>query len=169
MTQFRSRCPLLRRSRRAAAATLPALALSLVLLGGTASASSAVVHFTPASAKANIIADWKTFFSSKTPASRKIQLVQDGSAFAKVIKQQAGEPMAQGVGATVSKVTLNKAMTKAAVVYTITIQKAPVLTNQQGTAIYQGGTWKVGAQSFCALLALEGSAKQVSVCNSKSK
>ena len=118
-------------------------------------------------ARAKITADWQAFFNGKTPAAEKIKLVQDGSAFAAVINDQAGSVMAQSVSAKVSKVTLGKPMTTATVIYTITLGGAPALSNQKGTSVLQGGTWKVGAQSFCALLALEGSAKQVSVCKAK--
>ena len=137
---------------------------------GTASASSmtSAASMTASGAKAKIIADWKAFFSSKTPASEKVKLVQDGSQFAQVIKAQAGSPMAQGVTASVSSVTLNKAMTRATVVYTISIDGKPALANQKGSAVLQAGTWKVGALSFCALLLLEGSAGKIPVCSSKS-
>ncbi|HUB72250.1 MAG TPA: hypothetical protein VL984_17650 [Acidimicrobiales bacterium] len=141
-----------------------ACAVPAAFMTGTASASS----MSASSAKAKITADWKAFFSSKTPASEKVKLVQDGSQFAQVIKEQASSPMAQGVSASVSKVTLDKAMTGAAVVYTISIDGKAALANQKGSAVLQSGTWKVGASSFCSLLALEGSAGKIPVCSSKS-
>jgi hypothetical protein len=159
--------------RSLGAATLSALGLSLALLGASASATPAAdataAHTTAAQAKAKakVVADWKAFFSGKTAAKRKILLVQDGSAFAPVIRAQAGSVTSQAVTASVAKVTFNKTLTKATVVYTIDIAGKAALANQKGTAILQGGTWKVGAQSFCALLALEGSAKQVRACSAK--
>jgi hypothetical protein len=45
--------------------------------------------------------------------------------------------------------------TKAIVVYDILVSGAPVLSNQQGVAVNEGGTWKVGDVSFCGLLALQ--------------
>jgi len=169
MAHSGGRGPVLGRKR--ALSGLLAFSLCLALVGTTASAGWASTAARPevnaASAKAKIIADWQAFFSGKTPASRKIQLVQDGPAFAQVIKQQAGSIMAQSVAAKVSSVTLDKSMTQATVVYTITLGGSPALSNQKGAAIFQGGIWKVGAQSFCGLLALEGSAKQVAVCKVK--
>lgn len=157
--------------RKGVGAIAAAVCMCSALVAGSPSAGLASPRLRPldnaASAKAKIIADWQAFFSGKTSAKRKIQLVQDGNAFAQVIKQQAGSTMAQSVAAKVAKVVLNKSMTQAVVTYTITLGGSPALVNQKGTAVLQGGTWKVGAQSFCALLALEGSAKQVSVCKTK--
>jgi len=171
MAHSDSREPRAALGRKLAPAGLFALSFCVALVGAAASAGWASTAARPAvsaaSAKAKIIADWQAFFSGKTPASRKIQLVQYGQAFAQVIKQQAGSIMAQSVAAKVSSVTLNKSMTQATVVYTITLGGSPALSNQKGTAIFQGGTWKVGARSFCGLLALEGSAKQVPVCKAK--
>lgn len=170
MTHARSQCPQPIRRAHGLLAGFSALALAFAVVGGwggTATAGTARAQVSPTVAKMKIIADWKAFFSSKTSPKLKIKLVQDGAAFAKVIEAQSKMPMAQGVAATVSKVTLNKALTQAKVVYTITILGKTALANQSGVAVLQGGTWKVGAQSFCALLALEGSASQVPVCKTK--
>ncbi|HTV12874.1 MAG TPA: hypothetical protein VME20_13545 [Acidimicrobiales bacterium] len=167
MTCDRSRSTLFAMSGRGLTALVAALGMTMAPLGAAASASTTRSQMSAVTAKSKIIADWEAFFSGKTPASRKVQLVEDGSAFSKVIKAQAGGGMAQSVTATVSKVTLNKSMTEAAVVYTIDLGGSPALKNQTGTAVYQGGVWKVGAASFCALLGLEGSASQVSVCKVK--
>jgi hypothetical protein len=73
--------------------------------------------------------------------------------------------MAESVTAKVSKVTLKSAST-ATVVYSLDLGGKPALVNQQGEAILQGGTWKVGVQSFCALLAMEGT--KLPVCKASS-
>ncbi|HTW07743.1 MAG TPA: hypothetical protein VME46_09540 [Acidimicrobiales bacterium] len=160
--------PVPRAAGRLAGTCTLLMALALVVGTGTAAAAStAHRHFTAASAKTMIVTDWKAFFSSKTPVPEKVKLVQDGPEFAKVIAAQSKMPMAQGVAATVSNVTLNKSLTQAKVTYTVTIQGQAALKNEPGTAILQDGVWKVGAQSFCALLALEGSAGQVAVCKAK--
>jgi hypothetical protein len=44
---------------------------------------------------------------------------------------------------------------QATVIYDILLSGTPVLSNQKGVAVNQGGTWKVGDTSFCALLALQ--------------
>lgn len=61
------------------------------------------------------------------------------------------------------KVTLTSA-TQATVGYTILISGAPVLPGQKGTAVLQGGTWKVATASFCGLLMLQSGGKPVAGC-----
>ena len=39
------------------------------------------------------------------------------------------------------------------------------LANQTGTAVYEGGIWKVGDVSFCQLLKLENNGTAPSACN----
>jgi hypothetical protein len=55
---------------------------------------------------------------------------------------------------------LNSA-SSATVSYNITLNGAPALSNQTGTAVYEGGIWKVGDVSFCQLLKLEGTSPSV--------
>jgi hypothetical protein len=54
--------------------------------------------------------------------------------------------------------------TQAKVTYSILVGGTPELKNQPGIAVNQAGTWKVGDQSFCALLTLENSGKAPAVC-----
>jgi hypothetical protein len=73
----------------------------------------------------------------------------------------AAQTSAKVIGVTV----LSPAQAK--VTYNILLSGKPVLTNQSGTAVLQDGTWKVGAASFCGLLALQngGSTKSLpAVC-----
>jgi hypothetical protein len=133
-----------RTSPRLFVAVVSALALS----SGTLLATS----MTPTQAK--IKADWVTFFAGSTPAKHKIALLQNGPSFAAVINVQASSPLSKSVGAKVSSVTVTSA-TKAKVHYSLTLGGVPALSNQTGVAVLQGGTWKVGDQSFCGLLALE--------------
>lgn len=118
-----------------------------------------------ASTTSKIEADWVAFFSGSTDANRKIALVQDGPSFAKVIKSQSTSPLAQSASAKVSKVVVDSKDT-ATVRYTVNLGGKPALTNQKGEAVLEGGTWKVGAKSFCSLLALEQ--VKVPVCTSSS-
>jgi hypothetical protein len=105
-------------------------------------------------AQTKIKTDWVTFFSGTTPAKHKIALLQNGQSFAAVIDAQASNPMSESSGAKVLSVSVTS-KTQAKVRYTITLGGQPALANQAGVAVLQGGTWKVGDQSFCALLALE--------------
>jgi hypothetical protein len=133
--------------------------------------SSAPASSAPASssssATAQITANWEAFFSGKTPAAKKISLLQNGQTFASIINAQAGSSLATSAAAKVSSVTMTSS-TQAKVVYDITLSGATALSNQTGTAVYQGGTWKVGDASFCALLSLENGGKPPSVCSSVS-
>lgn len=101
--------------------------------------------------------NWETFFDGKTPALKKITLLQNGQQYAAVIQAQAGSSLASGAGAKVTAVVLNSA-TSATVSYDITLNGTTALPNQTGTAVYEDGTWKVGDVSFCQLLKLEGTA-----------
>lgn len=103
---------------------------------------------------------WTTFFAGTTPADRKIALVEDGPAFADVITAQASSPISTSTTATVSHVALT-APDRAQVTYTISLGGTPALPDQTGTAVLVDGSWRVGAASFCQLLALQGTAPPV--------
>ena len=105
-------------------------------------------------AEKTITTNWEAFFNPKTPVAQRVSLLQDGQAFASVIRAQAGSSLASQATATVTKVTVSSP-TQAAVTYTILLAGTPALKNQAGVAVYQGGTWKVGLKSFCGLLTLE--------------
>jgi hypothetical protein len=115
-------------------------------------------------AKAQITANWEAFFNGQTSAAKKISLLQNGQKFASVINAQAGSGLASSAGAKVTAVVVNSA-TKATVSYDITLSGATALPNQTGTAVYEGGTWKVGDVSFCQLLKLENAGSSPSVCS----
>jgi hypothetical protein len=98
------------------------------------------------------------FFNSSTPTARRVALLQDGQAFANVIKAQAGSSLAKGASAKVTGVSVTSP-TQAAVTYDILLGGAPVLSGKKGVAVLQDGTWKVGVASFCGLLTLENGGK----------
>jgi hypothetical protein len=110
------------------------------------------------SAESVIAANWTTFFNAKTPNAQRVTLLQDGPVFASVLKAQSGSTLASSATAKVTKVTLVSA-TQAKVTYSVLIGGTPALSNQTGTAVLQGGTWKVGLASFCGLLTLENAGK----------
>jgi hypothetical protein len=109
-----------------------------------------------------ITANWTAFFNPKTPVSERVSLLQDGSAFASVIKSQAGSSLASQASAKVTKVTV-MTTSEAAVTYDILVAGTPELKNQSGTAVYQDGAWKVGVASFCGLLILENGGSSASL------
>jgi hypothetical protein len=123
-----------------------------------ASSSSAPSTTGNSGAEKTIAANWTAFFSAKTPTSKRIALLQDGSVFASVIKSQAGGGLAGSASAKVTKVTVTSP-TQAKVTYDILVGGTPALSGKSGVAVKQGGTWKVGVASFCGLLALENGGK----------
>ncbi len=118
-----------------------------------------------AAAVAQITANWEKFFNSGTPASEKATLLQNGSAFEPVINALINFPLASGLGAKVNGVTLNSATT-ATVKYDLTANGQGLLKGQTGTAVLQGGTWKVGDASLCGLFRLIPGGTVPSACSS---
>jgi hypothetical protein len=114
---------------------------------------------------AEITTNWTTFFSGKTPFSKRITVLQNGSTFASEIKSSSSYPGASSSAAKVTNVTVISP-TQANVTYDILLSGTPVLSNQKGVAVLQGGTWKVGDASFCSLLTLENAGKTPAVCKS---
>ncbi len=120
---------------------------------------------TTSAAVTQIKTNWETFFNPKTPVTQRVNLLQNGSAFASIIKAQAGSPLASEATSTVSAVTVESS-TQAKVTYSILVGGSPALKNQPGVSVFQDGIWKVGDQSFCALLTLENNGKAPSACAS---
>jgi len=144
----------------------PALAVALVACGSSGTTAPKASSSSPVSASAapstsataQITANWQAFFNAKTPAARRVQLLQNGQVFAPVIKAQAGSTLASAATARVTKVTV-VSPAQAKVTYSILVAGTPQLKNQAGVAVLQDGTWKVGDASFCGLLALENGGK----------
>jgi len=124
----------------------------------SAPASSPATTSGNSAAEKLIAANWVAFFNAHTPTSKRIDLLQDGSMFASVIKAQAGSGLAGSASAKVTKVTVTTP-TQAKVTYDILVGGQPALSGKSGVAVKQGGTWKVGVASFCGLLALENGGK----------
>lgn len=105
--------------------------------------------------EAEIAANWEAFFDGTTPADRKVELLQNGTQFADVIEARADSPLSQSTTVKVSAVTITSD-TEADVTYSILMGGQVVLPDRTGQAVRENGLWKVGAESFQALLALEG-------------
>jgi hypothetical protein len=119
-----------------------------------------------ADAAAQITANWEKFFAASTPVTEKVKLLQNGAALESAIKTFANFPLASGIGAKVTNVTVTSA-TKAAVTYNLTSSGgSALLSNQKGVAVYQDGTWKVGDQSLCGLFRLIPGGTVPAACNS---
>lgn len=117
-------------------------------------------------AVAEITANWEKFFNSSTPVSEKVTLLQNGTALESAIKAFDSLPLASGIGAKVTNVTMTSA-TSATVTYNLTGPGgSSLLSNQKGTAVYQDGTWKVGTASLCGLLKLIPGGSVPAACSS---
>ena len=135
--------------------------------------SSAPVSSAPASssssgnsaAAAEITTNWEKFFNASTPLSQRVALLQNGSAFSSAIDSFSKLPLANGIGAKVTGVTVTSA-TSATVTYSIVSGSTTLLGGQTGTAVYQDGMWKVGDASLCNLFKLIPGGSEPAACSS---
>jgi hypothetical protein len=112
---------------------------------------------------AKITANWEKFFDSATPTSQRVALLQNGSTFSSALSSLASNPLSTGLAAKVTSVTVTSA-TQATVKYNLTGPGGTaLLSNQTGTAVLEGGVWKVGDASFCGLLSVAGAALNLKV------
>jgi purine-cytosine permease-like protein len=134
---------------------------------GSSSPATSATSSAPATgnAAAQITANWEKFFSSSTPTSQRVALLQNGTAFATAIGSLTH--LVNGLGATVTAVTVNSP-TSATVTYNLTAGGSSLLTHQTGTAVYENGVWKVGDASMCGLLKLAPGATLPAACSSAS-
>lgn len=130
-----------------------------------ASSAPASSASTGSSATAQITANWEKFFNASTPLSQRVALLQNGSSFSSAINDFSKLPLAGGIGAKVTGVTVNSA-TSATVTYSIVSGSTVLLGGQSGTSVYQDGTWKVGDGSLCGLFKLVPGGTVPAACNS---
>ena len=103
----------------------------------------------------DITSVYQRFFNVKTPVAISTGLLQDGPAFASYLAAQAKSPASHGLRVTVSNVVVNSP-NKATVTFSVLLNGSPVLANQTGYAVRQGGQWKVAGDTYCGLLAAQG-------------
>jgi hypothetical protein len=127
---------------------------------GKSNASSSPKASPPASVAASLAAtdvqaitkNWEAFFSKDTPVAQKVALLQNGQAMAPAVAAFAKDPR---MGQTTAKVTsVLGSGTNATVHYQILVSGQTMLPDAVGQAVNEGGTWKVGDQTLCGLLAL---------------
>jgi hypothetical protein len=104
--------------------------------------------------EATIAANFIKFFDGTKPAPDKVTLLENGQQYTKELEAQAASPMGKMASVVVDAVTITSATT-ADVKYTILVGGTPALPNQAGKAVLQDGVWKVSADTFLALLALQ--------------
>lgn len=126
-----------------------------------AATSAAAAAADPATTQA-VTDTYVTFFNGTTPPATRAGLVENGDAFLPALEGMAADPQATATSATVEGVTASDGV--AAVSWTLLMNGAPVLPDQSGEAVDDGGTWKVSAATFCALLAIQGDGTPVPGC-----
>ena len=149
-----------------------AVAFSL-LLGSCSSSSSPSITTTPAitsapasntspspsldraAAKAEIIKNWEAFFSKNTPLASKTPYLEKGQAHLAAIRLFGTDPRTNQATAKVVDVAVTTPTT-ASVSYQILLGSTVELPNATGTAVSEGGVWKVSDATFCGLLGLLG-------------
>jgi hypothetical protein len=149
-------------SSGSSSSSTPSTSASSTSASSSASPSAAA---SGGNAVAEITANWTAFFDPTTPLAKRISILQNGQVFSAAIQGSSRFPGASTASAKVTKVTVTSP-TQAKVTYSILLAGTPVLPNQSGVAVLEGGTWKVGDASFCALLTLENSGKPMAVCKS---
>ncbi|MGM7645065.1 hypothetical protein ACSVDM_09210 [Nocardia sp. JW2] len=95
------------------------------------------------------------FFDGKVSAEEKIAVVEKGAEFEPVLRAQGENPQAKTTSVTVSAVKTTGA-DAADVTYSLLMNGTPVLPDQTGQAVREGGKWKVAAATYCALMAIQG-------------
>jgi ABC-type Fe3+-hydroxamate transport system substrate-binding protein len=144
-------------SSSAAASSAPASSAPASSSGPAASGNSA--------AAAQITTNWEKFFNASTPLSQRVALLQNGSTFSSAIDSFSKLPLANGIGAKVTGVTVTSP-TMATVTYSIVSGSTTLLGGQSGTAVNQDGTWKVGDASLCNLFKLIPGGSVPAACSS---
>ena len=119
------------------------------------SATSAVSSSGSAADAAEIRQVYLKFFNASITVAQTIALLQDGADFRATLDAQSNTATAQEASVTVSRVTVNSA-DKATVIFTLLLKGSPVLPDQTGYAVREGGSWKVAGSTFCELLMLQG-------------
>ncbi len=158
-----------RRSYRWALVPVVAAGLLVSGCGGGGSKSSSSPSAAPsatASAAATLSAaavqqitqNWQTFFSKDTPVAQKVALLQNGQAMQPAITAFANDPRMKQAAAKVTSVTGSDGT--ATVHYQVSLNGQVMLPDAVGQAVNENGTWKVGDQTLCGLLALAATGGQ---------
>ncbi|MFJ6393467.1 hypothetical protein ACIQJT_38430 [Streptomyces sp. NPDC091972] len=110
-----------------------------------------------AAARREIKANWEKFFDPKTSTEDKQAVLENGDRMGPVLRAFSGDQRGGQVQARVTEVAFTGA-TAADVSYTLLLNGATALPDASGTAVEQGGTWKVSVNTLCALVQLSGNA-----------
>jgi hypothetical protein len=98
---------------------------------------------------------YEVFFSNTSTTPQSEAALQHGDLFVSTLDAEGKTSYATKSSATVSKVVLGTP-NSADVTFSVISNGVVVLKDTPGKAVREGGTWKVAAQTFCALLTLQG-------------
>lgn len=110
-----------------------------------------------AAAEKEIKENWQKFFDPKTSTKDKQAVLENGDEMGPVMRAFSGDQRGGQVKAQVTKVEFTKP-DQATVTYTLLLNGATALPGASGTAVEEGGTWKVSVNTLCALVQLSGNA-----------
>jgi hypothetical protein len=122
----------------------------------TSATASSGASDSGASATAEITRAYEIFFSNTATQAQSQQALQHGDRFGSELTTEGNSSYAVKSSATVSKVTL-LSPNSADVIFSVISAGNVVLKDTPGKAARENGVWKVAAQTFCALLTLQGS------------
>jgi hypothetical protein len=106
-----------------------------------------------ATTNAEITANWEKFFLPTTPISDRVALLENGASLQQALEMRSTDPLQRQASAVVKAVDLTEPG-RATVTYDVLLNGSVALPDAQGFAVFQDGVWKVGADSFCALISL---------------
>jgi hypothetical protein len=137
--------------------------------GGTKTAAptptvAATAPADPVAAAAEVKTSWAAFFDGSKPAAQRVPLLQDGEQLGQALALGAKDPNASKLTAEATAVTFTSP-TQASVVYKLLAAGTVLLPNATGTAVYDGGRWKVSKQTFCQLIQLGQGSTPVPGCS----
>ncbi|CAB4869857.1 unannotated protein [freshwater metagenome] len=132
--------------------TAPTVTMPTTIAPAT-TASPTTTTQDPAKAKAEITANWERFFLPTTAIADRVALLENGPALQQALELRATDPLQAQASAVVKSVELT-APDQATVTYDVLLNGVVALPDSQGISVRRDGVWKVGAESFCALISL---------------
>ncbi|NEC89150.1 hypothetical protein [Streptomyces sp. SID12501] len=117
----------------------------------------------PVAAEKEIRQNWVKFFDPAVSLDDKKAVLENGDQLGLLLQAFSGDQRGGQVEAKVDDVKFTSP-TAANVNYALLLDGATALPNASGTAVEQGGTWKVSLSTLCALVGLSGDATAAPGC-----
>ncbi|NEA67644.1 hypothetical protein [Streptomyces sp. SID12488] len=117
----------------------------------------------PVAAEKEIRRNWVKFFDPAVSLDDKKAVLENGDKLGLLLQAFSGDQRGGQVEAKVDDVKFTSP-TAANVNYALLLDGATALPNASGTAVEQGGTWKVSLNTLCALVGLSGDATAAPGC-----